>query len=247
MKTNVIEVRDLCFSYPNKKQVLNGISFSVEKGEALGIIGPNGSGKSTLLFHLNGLYRGEGHVGVLGMQPSKENIKAIRAKVGLVFQDPRDQLFMPTVKDDIAFGLFNMKVPREVIEDEITVVLKYMNLEGYEQLSSSHLSLGEMKRVALATVLVMKPEILVLDEPSASLDPGQRRSLIRVLKDLDKTMIIATHDLEMVLELCGRALLLHEGTVRAEGPCRKILSDQVLLEKCSLEVPASLRGRHATL
>ena len=124
MKTNVIEIHDLCFSYPDKKQVLKEITFSVGQGEALGIIGPNGSGKSTLLFHLNGLYRGEGHVGVLGMEPNKENIKAIRAKVGLVFQDPRDQLFMPTVKDDIAFGLFNMNVTREVIEEKILLKLE---------------------------------------------------------------------------------------------------------------------------
>lgn len=247
MRTNVIEVHNLSFSYPNNRSALRGISFFVEKGEILGIIGPNGAGKSTLLFHLNGLYSGKGRINVLGMEISRENIKAIRAKVGLVFQDPRDQLFMPTVRDDIAFGLVNMQVPRENIEEGIRTVLRYMNLEGYEELSSFQLSSGEMKRVALATVLVMEPEILVLDEPSASLDPGQRRSLIGVLRELDRTMILATHDLEMVLELCDRVLLLHDGKIRAEGPCREILSDQKLLEKSSLEVPASLKLKHAVL
>jgi len=241
MKTHVIDVHNLSFSYPNGKKVLKGISFAVAHEERLGIIGPNGAGKSTLLYHLNGLYRGEGRVGILGMEVNKDNLKAIRAKVGLVFQDPNDQLFMATVRDDIAFGLLNRKVPREKIEEKIREVLHYMNLEGYEELSSFHLSLGEMKRVALATVLVMEPEILIFDEPSASLDPGQRRSLIGVLKGLHQTMVIATHDLEMVLELCHRVLLLHDGEVRAEGPCREILSDQRLLEQCSLEVPPSLR------
>jgi energy-coupling factor transporter ATP-binding protein EcfA2 len=241
MKTHVIDVHNLSFSYSNNKQVLKGVSLAVERGERLGIIGPNGAGKSTLLFHLNGLYRGEGRVDILGMEVCKDNLKPIRAKVGLVFQDPNDQLFMPTVRDDIAFGLLNKKVPREKIDEKMRGVLQYMNLEGYEELSSSQLSLGEMKRVALATVLVMEPEILVFDEPSASLDPGQRRSLIGVLKDLRQTMVIATHDLEMVLELCDRALLLYDGKVRAEGPCGEILTDQKLLEKCSLEVPASLR------
>jgi len=247
MKINVIEVHGLSFSYPNKNQVLRGISFSVEKGESLGIIGPNGAGKSTLLFHLNGLYKGEGHINILGMDLTKKNLKAIRAKVGLVFQDPRDQLFMPTVRDDVAFGPLNMNMPRENIEEGIWTVLKHMNLEGYEGVPSFQLSLGEMKRVALATVLVMEPEILVLDEPSASLDPGQRRSLISVLKGLGRTMVIATHDLEMVLELCDRVLLLQNGAVRAEGPCRDILADQMLLEKSSLEVPASLRVKSAVL
>jgi cobalt/nickel transport system ATP-binding protein len=176
------------------------------------------------------------------MEAAKENLKAIRAKVGLVFQDPRDQLFMPTVRDDIAFGPFNLKWSREEIEEGIKTVLRYMNLEGYEELSAFQLSLGEMKRVALATVLVMRPEILILDEPTASLDPGQRRSLIGVLKDLNRTMIIATHDLELVLELCDRVLLLYDGTVKAEGSCREILADRLLLKKCSLEVPASLKA-----
>lgn len=241
MTERVIEVQNLSFSYPNKRQVLREITFFVGKGETLGIIGPNGAGKSTLLFHLNGLYKGIGCVKVLGMEPAKENLKALRAKVGLVFQDPRDQLFMPTVRDDIAFGPFNLKWPREEIEEEIGAVLKYMNLEGYEELSAFQLSMGEMKRVALATVLVMRPEILILDEPSASLDPGQRRSLIGVLKDLDRTMIIATHDLELVLELCDRVLLLYDGAVRADGLCRDILTDRILLEKSSLEVPSSLK------
>jgi len=243
MMDNIVDIYNLSFSYPNDKQVLKEIDFSVTRGEVLGIIGPNGAGKSTLLFHLNGLYKGTGRVTILGMESTKPNLRKIRAKVGLVFQDPNDQLFMPTVRDDIAFGPINMKMTREEIEKRITRVMRHMNLEGYEELSSSQLSAGEKKRVALATVLVMEPEILVLDEPTASLDPGQRRSLIRVLRDLDKTMIIATHDLELVLELCSRVLLLDHGTIRADGPCRDVLSDQRVLEKSSLEVPASLATR----
>jgi energy-coupling factor transporter ATP-binding protein EcfA2 len=243
MMDNIVDIHNLSFSYPNDTQVLKEIGFSVTRGEVLGIIGPNGAGKSTLLFHLNGLYKGTGRVTILGMESTKPNLRKIRAKVGLVFQDPNDQLFMPTVRDDIAFGPINMKMTREEIEKRITRVMRHMNLEGYEELSSSQLSAGEKKRVALATVLVMEPEILVLDEPSASLDPVQRRSLIRVLRDLDTTMIIATHDLELVLELCSRVLLLDHGTIRTDGPCRDILSDHRVLEKSSLEVPASLEAR----
>jgi len=243
MNAEIVSVRNLSFSYPDGGKGLENISFSVRRGENLGIIGPNGAGKSTLLFHLNGLYKGSGRIEVAGKRVAKPHLREIRAKVGLVFQDPQDQLFMPTVRDDIAFGLLNLDIPREDVEKRIEKVAKALNLEGYENLSSFRLSLGEKKRVALATVLVLEPEILILDEPTAGLDAGQRRALLAFLRGLETTLIVATHDLDLVLELCHRALLIREGKIRAEGVCRELLSDRALLEESNLQMPARLAAR----
>jgi cobalt/nickel transport system ATP-binding protein len=240
MNERVIEVENLNFSYPDKTIALRNINFSVFRGESLAIIGPNGAGKSTLLLHLNGVLRGEGTVRVLGEKISKENIKRIREKVGMVFQDPNDQLFMPTVFDDVAFGPLNLYLEREEIEKRVDSILKELGLEGYGKKSPSHLSLGEKKKVSLATVLVLEPEILVLDEPTISLDPGTKRIFIDIFKDIKKTKLIATHDLDLILQLCSKVVLMDKGTVIAEGACRDILRNKKLLEDHSLEVPASL-------
>jgi len=190
MKKKAIEVINLNFTYPDKTVALKDINFFVHRGESLAIIGPNGAGKSTLLLHLNGVLKGEGQVRVLDEKISKENQKKVRSKVGIVFQDPNDQLFMPTVFDDIAFGLLNLNLNREKIEKRINKILKDMNLEGYKNKSSAHLSLGEKKKVSLATVLVLEPEILVLDEPASNLDPGTRRNFIELLKKIKKQKLL---------------------------------------------------------
>ncbi|MFP4083119.1 MAG: energy-coupling factor ABC transporter ATP-binding protein [Candidatus Aminicenantes bacterium] len=240
MKENVVEVEHLSYSYPDKTLALKDVSFSVAKGEVCGIIGPNGAGKSTLLLHLNGILRGEGKVKILGQRISRKNIKKIRSKVGMVFQDPHDQLFMPTVFDDVAFGPLNMDWDETVVKRRVESVLDDMQLRDYERKPPYHLSLGEMKKVSLAAVLVLKPEILILDEPTISLDPGTRRSFIHILEEIKGTKIIATHDLDLVYEICSRVLLIDKGELAAEGKAENILRDRKLLEGHRLEIPSSL-------
>lgn len=240
MKEKVVEVENLNYSYPDNTFALKNISFSVSRGESWAIIGPNGAGKSTLLLHLNGILRGEGKVKIFGEVISKENLKKIRSKVGMVFQDPNDQLFMPSVFDDIAFGPLNAGLEGSEVKRRVHTILKDLELEGYEEKPPFHLSLGEMKKVSLATVLVSKPEILVMDEPTNSLDPGTRRSFIGILKKIKKTKIIATHDLDLVYELCSGIILIDKGTVIAEGKSLYILRSKMLLEDHDLEIPHSL-------
>jgi len=246
MKQKIIEVKDLNFSYPDNTKALKNIDFSVFQGENLAIIGPNGAGKSTLLLHLNGVLRGEGSVSIFGEKLSKDNIKNIRAKVGLVFQDPNDQLFMPTVFDDIAFGLLNLGMDREKIVFKVNQVISDLGLNAYKKKAPHHLSLGEKKKVSLATVLVLEPEILVFDEPTISLDPGSRRVFVEIIKKIPKTKtkIIATHDIDLAWKVCPRVLLLDKGRVITEGNARDVLMDKELLESHHLEIPPSLVLEH---
>jgi len=242
VKNMAVQVTDLSFSYPDETKALKNITFSLEEGESLGIIGPNGAGKSTLLLHLNGVLRKDGAVRIVGDVIGKQNIKKIREKVGLVFQDPNDQLFMPTVFDDVAFGPLNLGMEKEKIKEKVTNTLSLLGLTGYEAKNPSHLSLGERKKVSLATVLVLEPQIIVLDEPTANLDPGSKKSFIRTLKKINKTKITASHDMDTIYELCTRVILMNKGRIVAQGNAESILQDKELLEANNLEVPSRLRS-----
>lgn len=240
MKEKAIEVHNLSFSYPQSPFVLKKASFSVYRGETFGIIGPNGAGKSTLCLLLNGVLKGEGQVRILGELITRNNLKSIRSKIGVVFQDPHDQLFMPSVFDDVAFGLLNAGLNGETVRRKVRSILKDLGLENLENRPPSTLSLGEMKKASLSTVLVLEPEIIVLDEPTASLDPGSRNNFIQILKRIDKTKIIATHDLDLVYRLCERVVLLDEGTLQAKGNASEILRNKDLLQAHNLDVPLAL-------
>lgn len=235
-----IEIKDLKFDYPDGSRGLNGISLDIYEGESVAVIGPNGAGKSTLLLHLNGLLNENSNLKIFGKPVSKENLKFIRKKVGFVFQDPQDQLFMPTVYEDVAFGPVNLGLSKEDIEKRVNSALDEVGLSGKKHHSAHHLSIGQQRRISIATVLAMSPEILVLDEPNSNLDHSSRRHLVNLLKNFEITKIIASHDLEMILELCGRVILLDEGIVVSDGKTKEILSDKSLLCAHGLEVPQSL-------
>lgn len=226
----IIEIRDLSYSYADGRLALYNISLDIFEGESVGIIGPNGAGKTTLLLHLNGTLKGKnGKIRVFEKEINNENLKEIRKKMGLVFQDPDDQLFMPTVFDEISFGLVNLGLPEEVIISRVKEVLKEIGMEGFEEKSPHHLSYGEKKRVALATIIAMKPQVLVLDEPTANLDPASRREFIELLKRLNHTKIFATHDLDFVKKISSRVILLNQGRIVKDGLPFEILSDEKLL------------------
>jgi cobalt/nickel transport system ATP-binding protein len=225
-----VEIESLSFSYPDGQQGLKNINLVVYPGENLAVIGPNGAGKSTLLLHLNGILRGNSTVRIFGLPVAEKNLKEIRRKVGLVFQEPEDQLFSPTVFDDVAFGPINMGYSESEVKQRVTEALRWVGMIGYEQRSPHHLSVGEKKRIAIATVLSLSPELLVLDEPSSNLDPRSKWSLIELLRQLPKTKIVATHDLELVKALCQRTIVLDEGKIVAEGDTTSIINDVSLLK-----------------
>jgi len=233
-----IEIEGLSYTYPDGQQALRGVSFVVRAGERVAFIGPNGAGKSTLLLHLNGLLRGnDGAVRVLGLPVEDRHLQWIRSKVGLVFQNPEDQLFSPTVFDDVAFGPLNLGCSEEEVKLRVKQALQQVGMSGSEARSPYHLSVGEKKRVAIATVLCMDPEVLVLDEPTSNLDPRGRWELIELLRQLPLTKVIASHDLGMVRALCERTILLDEGRVVADRSTPRILSDLPLLASHGLAPP----------
>jgi cobalt/nickel transport system ATP-binding protein len=236
-----VRVHNLIYTYPHGHRALNGASFEIAAGDSVALIGPNGAGKSTLLLHLNGILRGQGQVEVFGLSASNGAVKEVRRCVGLVFQDPDDQLFMPTVLEDVAFGPLNLGQSPAEATSRARAALEQVGMENAAERSPHHLSFGERKRVAIATVLAMQPELLVLDEPTANLDPRARRQLIRLLQSLPQTKLIATHDLEMVVELCPRSILLDNGRVVAQGATSELLAAAALLEAHGLEQPLSLR------
>lgn len=241
--TEALVIRDLRFEYPDGRPALAGVDLRVAAGETLGIVGPNGAGKTTLLLHLNGILSGRGEIDVCGLRVEPRHMRAIRRKVGLVFQDPDDQLFSATVFDDVAFGPLNMDVPPAEAASRTREALRQVRMAEHEQSSPHHLSFGEKKRAAIATILSMDPEILVLDEPTSNLDPGQRRNLIGLLRAIGVTKIIASHDLEMIAELCDRTALLNHGAIVAVGDTTAILGDRALMESNGLETPSGLRER----
>ena len=231
-------VNDLRFSYPDGHSALKGISLKIQQGEKVALVGPNGAGKSTLMLHLNGILgEGNGAVQVAGMSLTKENLPLIRAKVGLVFQNPDDQLFSPTVFDDVAFGPLHMGLAETEIRARVARALIQVGIGDFGERLSHHLSIGQKKRVAIATVLAMEPEILVLDEPSAGLDPRGRRALINLLRELSVTMLVSTHDMALVRELFPRMIIVDEGQVVADGETAVLLADEALLEAHGLERP----------
>lgn len=240
-----LEVEGLDFAYHGHggeadRQVLHQVSFRIGEGEKVGMVGPNGAGKSTLLLHLNGLLTGQGRLKVKGRPINKEHMAWVRSQVGMVFADPDDQLFMPTLVDDVAFGPLNMGEDHEQARQSAIQALERMGLKGFEDRSPHHLSDGERRRAALATVLSMNPSIWVLDEPAANLDPRARRELIALLRSLD-TVFVASHDLDLVLQVCERCLVLDAGRIVADGPVREVLGQAELMEKHGLEVPLRLK------
>jgi len=233
-----IEVEHLHFVYPNGYEALKGIDLVIARGEKVAIIGPNGAGKSTFLLHLNGIHLpSHGRVRVAGIEVTRATVKRVRAEVGLVFQDPDDQLFSPTVFEDVAFGPIHMGLSPEEVHRRVEAALAKVGMSGFERRAPFHLSLGQRKRVALATVLSMEPSVLVLDEPSAGLDPRGRRELIGLLRTFDETLIASTHDMRLVAEVFPRTVILDDGRIAADGPTEFILADDVLLEAHGLERP----------
>ncbi|GGP62835.1 hypothetical protein GCM10010185_39180 [Saccharothrix coeruleofusca] len=235
-------VERLAYAYPDGHQALYGVDLRVERGERVAVLGPNGAGKTTLALHLNGvLSGGSGRVEVAGLPVEKANLREIRRRVGVVFQDPDDQLFLPTAAQDVAFGPANFGLRGRELEQRVRAALAAVGMAEHADRSPLHLSGGQRRRVALATVLACDPELLVLDEPSANLEPVARRELAEVLLGLDRTMLMVTHDLPYALQLCPRSVLIDGGVVVADGPTREILADAELLARHRLELPFGFR------
>ncbi len=232
-----IRIKNLTFSYEKDKPVLNNISLDINSGEKLGIIGPTGSGKSTLLLHLNGILNsGQGSVEIGGIKIVKKNLPEIRRMVGLVFQNPDDQLFNPTVEEDVAFGPLNFGFSREEVEQRVRDALVSMNLEGFEKLVSHHLSLGERKRVALATVLAISPRVIAFDEPFSSLDPEIVMQLINIINNLDATLVIVSQSFLPLLSCCDRIAVLKKGEIMAAGPKKEIIQNKELMKASGMDL-----------
>jgi cobalt/nickel transport system ATP-binding protein len=235
--TSVVQVKDLHFSYPDGHTALRGVSLNLCPGDKVALVGPNGAGKSTLMLHLNGILNGEGDIQVGGMALTRDNLPVIRAMVGVVFQNPDDQLFSPTVFEDVAFGPLHMGLPEAEVVARVEAALEAVRMSAYRDRLSHHLSVGEKKRIANATVLSMEPRILVLDEPSAGLDPRARRTLINLLRELPITMLVSTHDMKLVQELFPRTVVMDDGLIVADGRTGDILEDEKLLNEHGLEKP----------
>lgn len=243
MSHHLVEVKDLWFSYPDSKEALTGVSFRIRHGESVALVGANGAGKSTLLLHLNGCFAPtKGSVRIGDDLVTAATLSQVRKSVGMIFQDADDQLFMSTVGDDVAFGPQNLGLPPEEVEKRVVEALSLVDALKLRNRAPYHLSGGEKRMCAIATVLAMGPEVLVMDEPSSNLDPRARRRLIELLKGFKHTRILATHDLDMVLELCHRTIVLKDGKVYADGPTLEIFSDEETLAACHLERPLRMQG-----
>ncbi|MGN0169598.1 MAG: energy-coupling factor ABC transporter ATP-binding protein [Lachnospiraceae bacterium] len=238
----MLQFEQVCISYDHKHKILEKLSFHIKPGEQVGLIGANGAGKSTLLKGALGLLPWEGRILVDQIPLKKENLAVIRKKLGYVLQDSDNQMFMPTVQEDMLFGLLNYGMSRIQAERVVDETLEALGLEHLKQCHNHKLSGGEKKMAAIATILAMKPEALLMDEPSAALDPRNRRNLIRILPKLPQTKLIASHDLDLILEICDRVILLDHGQIVADGPTQEILRDQALLEAHGLELPFCLTG-----
>lgn len=236
-----ISLDNIRFVYPDQTTAVDGLSFRVSQGEKVAFIGPNAAGKSTLIMLLNGVLKGEGEIKIFGTKLTRKSDKTIKSKIGIVFQNPDDQLFCPSVYEDVAFGPLNFGVPKEKVDQRVKSALNEVGLQGYEKRSSLHLSYGEKKLVSIATVLSSNPDIIALDEPTSNLDPYHRRKIIEWIKKSNRTVLIATHDLDMVADTVQRVLLLHKGKIKWDGRVEDILTNQKLLEDNHLELPLSLR------
>jgi len=249
MSTPVLDVRGLAYAYPDGHQALYGVNLHVHAGERVALLGPNGAGKTTLVHHLNGiLTAGVGSVAVSGLPVEKRNLAEIRRRVGIVFQDPDDQLFMPRVREDVAFGPANLGVKGAELDRRVMEALDRVGMADFADRPPHHLSFGQRRRVAVATVLEMEPEILVLDEQSSNLDPASRRELADILRSLDVTVLMVTHDLPYALELCERSVVLSDGVIVADGSTYDVLTDDATMSAHRLELPfgfdpRALRGR----
>jgi cobalt/nickel transport system ATP-binding protein len=234
----VLALSDVAFAYPDGRQVLFGVNLTVRRGERVAILGPNGAGKTTLALHLNGtLGGGTGTVSVDGLAVEKANLREIRRRVGIVFQDPDDQLFMPTVRDDVAFGPANLGHRGPELDRRVAAALEAVGMLADADRPPHHLSFGQRRRVAAATVLSMDPSVLVLDEPSSNLDPQARREFAEIVLALDLTTLMITHDLPYALQLCPRSVVMNDGVIVADGPTPEILADAELMAANRLELP----------
>ena len=243
MSHHIVEAKNLEFIYPDTTHALLDISFRIRHGESVAIVGANGAGKSTLLLHLNGyLTPTSGQVRIGDFPLTKETLQEVRRTVGMVFQDPDDQLFMSTVYDDVAFGPLNLGFPIEEVHSRVKAALETVGVLALKDRPPYRLSSGQKRRVAIASVLSMSPDILVMDEPTSGLDPQARRKLIEMLKTFKHSKIIATHDLDMVLDLCERTIVMHEGSIMADGPTHEIFQDDGLLFKSHLEKPLTMQS-----
>jgi cobalt/nickel transport system ATP-binding protein len=243
MSTPVLDVRGLAFAYPDGHQALFGVDLHVHEGERVALLGPNGAGKTTLVLHLNGILgaasggHSRGSVEVSGLPVTKANLKEVRRRVGIVFQDPDDQLFLGTVRQDVAFGPANLGLKGAELDRRVMESLERVGMTDFVDRPPHHLSYGQRRRVAVATVLAMEPEVLVLDEPSSNLDPASRRELADIMRSLDVTVLMVTHDLPYALELCPRSVVLSEGVVVADRPTFDVLTDEALMAAHRLELP----------
>lgn len=244
MSHHIVEFRDVHYHYPDGTAALNGLSLRITHGESVGIVGANGSGKSTLLMHTNGyLLPQTGTITIGDFRLDKKTRQEIRKKVGLIFQNPDDQLFMPTVFDDVAFGPLNLGLSPERIKETVQEALETVGCSGLKDKPPHHLSGGQKSAVAIASVIAMQPDILVMDEPASHLDPRSRRALINLLRHFHHTKIIASHDLDLILDICERCIIIKGGKVVADGPAEEMLSNRQLLEENNLELPLSLQRR----
>ena len=242
MSHHIIDIQDVHFRYPDGTRALNGVSLRIVHGESLGIVGANGAGKSTLLLLLSGTFLpSEGGISIGEICLTKKTVREIRKKVGFVFQDPDDQLFMPTVFEDVAFGPLHLGWALENVEKSALKALEQVNCLHLKDRPPHKLSVGQKRAVSIASVIAMDPDLLVLDEPSSNLDPRSRRQLIQLLKTFDHSKIIASHDLDMVLEVCERTIILGEGRIAADGRTQELLANEKLLKENGLEKPLSLQ------
>ena len=240
----MIAFRNVSFSYDNGRPVVEDLSFSIRKGETVGLIGANGAGKSTIMRLLLGLVTGQGEITVDGLPLNKQNLPAIRQKIGFVLQDSDNQMFMPTVYEDMVFGPRNYGLSKEETERRVDAVLQSLGLQDLKHRYNHKISGGEKRMAAIATILAMEPEAILMDEPSTALDPVNRRTVINTIKRLPQTKLIASHDLDMILDTCQRVILLSHGNIVADGDAEIILRDRELLEANRMELPFCLQGRH---
>ncbi len=240
-----LEISNLTYEYPDGYKALNEISFDLEEGDSLGILGPNGAGKTTLILHLNGILgEMDGSIKLNNLEFVEDNLAEIRKTVGVVFQDPDDQLFMPTVLEDVMFGPKNFGFSEEASRDNAEEALKMVGMNDYQEKAPHHLSFGQKRKVAIASVLASKPQLLVLDEPSSNLDPSSRRELIDILLSLEISIVLVTHDLPMALEICPKSIVVNSGLITENGKTKDLLTNNKVMKENRLELPYGFALHH---